>query len=133
MVKWIYLLLFISVNTSLADISQEVFTSPILGKWKFTEYIYEGKSLPLPNPHLNLFFEFNETGSDRLWWYRNNEDGFCERIGVYKYENEILEDQVVWVNPDNHLECAQHQDMKLGQNAKNKLHLKTTSFTYICL
>lgn len=55
MVKWIYLLLFISVNTSLADISQEVFTSPILGKWKFTEYIYEGKSLPLPNPHLNLF------------------------------------------------------------------------------
>ena len=115
------LLLLLSFNFSLAETVGEKDVSEIIGQWKFVEYIYEGKTLPLPNPNLNLYFEFNETGSDRLWWFRNNEPGFCERIGLFKYENELLEDQVVWVHPDNHVECSKHEDMRMGQNAKNKV------------
>ena len=93
----------------------------IIGRWKFTEYIYNGQTLPLPNPKLQLFFEFNQTGSNRLWWTRDNEPGFCERIGLYNFDGDTLEDQVVWVNPNNHIECAKHEDMIMGQIAKNKV------------
>ncbi|MCB9025249.1 MAG: hypothetical protein H6625_02955 [Bdellovibrionaceae bacterium] len=106
---------------SLAETAGENFSGDILGRWKFVEYIYEGQKLPIPNRNLNLLFEFHETKSNRLWWFRDNEPGFCERIGLYTYENETLTDNVVWVNPDNHVECSQHPDMRMGQIAKNKV------------
>jgi hypothetical protein len=116
-----FLILTLLTTFSLAASASENIDSEIIGKWKFSEYIYQDKNLPLPNPNLNLIFEFNKTGSNRLFWYRENEDGFCERIGLYTYTNLELTDEVVWTHPDNHVECSKDPDMILGKKTKNKV------------
>lgn len=103
----------------------------IVGQWKFTSVIYREEVRPPFNPHLNLYFEFFTTGTNRLWWNRSNEEGFCERFGLYNVIESQLHDHVVWVNPNNSAECAKDTDMQLGrksitpiENKNGKLYME---------
>lgn len=118
--KLIFFYCFLIINTtSLLVCASEDSSETLWGRWKFMEYIYENQRHPRLNPNLNLFFEFNETGSNRLWWYRDNEKGFCERVGMYQFDSQLLIDEVAWVHPQNQAECSQHPDMQMGQKATN--------------
>jgi len=98
----------------------------LIGHWQYTQYIYQGRTHPRPNPKLLLYFDFHKTGSNRIWWTRTNEDGFCERVGSYTYNTDRCEftDEVVWVNPNNNRECASDPDMQMGNIATSRLEKK---------
>ncbi len=91
--------------------------SSLHGKWKFTKFIYQGQEHPPLNPNLQLYFEFYKTGTNRLWWYRSDERGFCERIGIYSYQEDKLTDEIVWVNPQNNFDCSKDPDMQMGRKS----------------
>jgi hypothetical protein len=97
----------------------------IYGTWLHYRVIYKGVERDPFNPDLKLTYTFNSDGTDRLFWNRKGEEQrFCERQGNYTYENQILEDQVKWVNPANASECAQDPDMQLGKITKTPVVLK---------
>ncbi|GIL17751.1 MAG: hypothetical protein BroJett040_15020 [Oligoflexia bacterium] len=100
----------------------------ILGTWKNIGFIYQGEfRLPL-NPNLILLFEFHADGTNEIFWARQNEPGFCERKGKYSIIDHRLEDEVVWINPDNNIECSQDPDMRLGRKASNEIRFKDGKF-----
>ena len=98
----------------------------LIGYWLYDRYSYQGQEHPRPNPRLLLYFQFFETATNRIWWQRTNEEGFCERIGVYQYNPEActFTDTIVWVNPENNSECGSDPDMPLGRTATSRLELR---------
>lgn len=85
------------------------------GRWKMVAMNYRGQRIPPPNPHLHLFFEFTEVGLSRMFYWRDNENGFCENRSYYWFheENSMLSQRVVWLNPANRAECAHDPDMRI--------------------
>lgn len=102
----------------------------LLGLWLFTSLIYQGQPMPPPNPDLRIYYQFEDTGINTLHYYREGEQGFCERRAVFEYANQNLMQQVVWVHPENAPWCGQDLDMQLGYQSwspailqDGKLHL----------
>lgn len=95
----------------------------ILGMWLFTSLIYQGQSMPLPNPDLKIYYEFFADGTNTLYYHRKGEEGFCERRATFEFNNEQIAQEVVWVNPDNAIWCGQDTDMQLGYRSWNKARL----------
>lgn len=98
-------------------------TSTIIGAWKFSEIIYRGQTLPLPNPDLNLSWVFFKNGTARLYWDRGTSD-FCERFSTYQWKNDFLDEEVFAVNPGNALECQQDLDMQVGRKTHTPLDFR---------
>ena len=121
---WILSLYFLFISSSGLAFFQNESNSMILGKWKFVGYFYAGKFQEPPNPNLVLTFEFFENGVDLLHWHRTNEEGLCERKGNYTYDDQKLSDEVVWLNPDNVIECGRDPDMVLGKKLITPLRRK---------
>lgn len=100
----------------------------LLGLWLFTGLIYQGQPMPLPNPQLKIFFEFKNLGLNTLRYYREDEDGYCERKATYKFENSKLIQTVYWVNPKNASWCDDDPDMRLNQNSTSEAWLQQGKF-----
>ncbi|MFZ3231451.1 MAG: hypothetical protein WA160_14685 [Pseudobdellovibrio sp.] len=92
----------------------------IIGVWVFVAIIYRGELLPKPNPNLNIIFEFSQDQTNKIYYKRNDEAGFCERKATYNYQNNTLVQKNTWVNPDNQPSCAQDADMQLGYESSVK-------------
>ncbi len=95
----------------------------IFGSWQFYAYIYQGHEVPAPNPSLTQILEFGTDGVCRLYYKRDDESGFCERKSSYKFENNVLVQQILWVNPDNQSSCAQDPDMQIGRITTNNARI----------
>lgn len=95
--------------------------APLEGNWQFFKHIYQGKDHAPLNPHLVIQFEFLPDGTNRLFWTRRNEPGFCERRAYFEYDGEYIHQEVYWVNPENEMECGQDTDMQLGHKNTGKL------------
>jgi hypothetical protein len=95
----------------------------IVGHWKVEALILDGVRQPPFNPDLVLEFDFFPDGRSRLLWYRNDEDGFCEREGHYVFDGEHLSDEVTWVNPNNRRDCGSDPDMRLGRKTVTRAQL----------
>ena len=116
--------LLLSLNVYAAD--------ELIGTWKFTEYIYQGQTQPIPNPNLDLRFTFYKNGYSLLKWLRTDEEGICQRLGTYHLENQnALVQKTVWVDPENDVSCATDLEMHLGYETftpfefvNGHLHLK---------
>lgn len=100
----------------------------LIGLWLFTGLIYQGQQMPLPNPQLKIYYEFQDTGTNSLRYFRDGEEGFCERRAAYEYSGEDLVQQVVWVNPQNALWCNQDTDMQLGNKSWSKAWIDNGHF-----
>lgn len=91
--------------------------SPLSGVWQYDGFIYEQHRYPNPNPDLFLTFTFTD-GISRLFWRRNQESGFCERIADFSIDQNILHQKVTWTNPKNRSECAGDPDMRVGSDTQ---------------
>ncbi len=89
--------------------------------WQFTHVIYRGQTMPRPNPRLIMYFQFNGEGSSRLYWHRQDEEGFCESRSQYVYDKCYLHKEVVWYNPDSRAECKTDPDMREGNQTVSRL------------
>jgi hypothetical protein len=94
----------------------------ILGHWKFSEMIYRGQRVPLPNPDLNLNWTFFKNGTERLYWDRATPD-FCERFSYYNFVDSDLMLETFFLNPRNASDCSKDPDMQLGKKTKIKIEV----------
>lgn len=97
---------------------------PVLGRWLYDGFFYEGHRYPNPNPDLELEFHFRPDGVSRLYWERADEEGFCERLADYAIEGDLLRQKVTWVNPANASTCASDPDMRPGQQTVVPFEIK---------
>lgn len=89
--------------------------APVLGRWRYDGFFYDGNRYPNPNPDLDLEFQFREDGVSRLYWERKDEPGFCERLADYEVVGTELRQRVTWVNPENASSCGRDPDMQNGR------------------
>lgn len=89
----------------------------IIGVWLFSGLLYQGQTLPLPNPDLKLYFEFDASGSDILHYRRVGEVGQCRRKASYRFSGNELYQKIVWVDPENAVWCSQDPDMQMGRES----------------
>lgn len=92
----------------------------IVGIWLFTSIVYQGQEIPPPNPALKIYYEFSDTGTNTLRYYREGEHGFCERRAMYEFSGKFLTQEVVWVHPGNASWCNQDVDMRLGTRTSSE-------------
>lgn len=92
----------------------------IIGNWQAVGYFYNDDWIQPENLKTTLIFEFFEDGTNRLFWKLINDPRFCERKGKWTVSNGLLHDEVIWVNPDNGLDCGGDPDMQLGSKASSE-------------
>ncbi|ASD64459.1 hypothetical protein [Bdellovibrio bacteriovorus] len=86
----------------------------LLGIWIFVGLLYQGQELPPPNPALQIVYHFSSNTENTLRYWREGEQGFCERRAQYSLSQDQLYQKVVEVHPDNAPWCSQDSDMRLG-------------------
>jgi hypothetical protein len=107
------LIIIFTLLSSLANADEN-----ISGIWKYVGYSYQGVQQPLPNPALDLRFNFEKKQTSYLQWYYENEKGICQRQAYYEVQaGNWLYQRVTWVNPNNHISCAKDPDMQLGKES----------------
>jgi hypothetical protein len=94
------------------------------GQWRMTDMIYKGQEMPPPNPDLNLSWTFFENGTERLYWQRKDEEGFCERFANYHIGDNQIQEKVFAVNPLNKADCGTDPDMQVGRETFNKIEIQ---------
>lgn len=110
-----------SLFTFSAEAQQSQFLS---GEWRLAGMIYRGNEIPPLNPNLNLRWMFFSNGSERLYWDRKGETGFCERFAHYEIKNGKIFEKVFAVNPLNSPECAQDPDMQVGRQTFTDIEIQ---------
>ena len=93
----------------------------LIGTWSYDGYIYQDQRQPRPNPNLDLRFTFKNDGRVNLYWSRSNEIGFCEREAKYSLADNLLSQDIDWVNPQNMSECQNDLDMQLGRKSVTQI------------
>jgi hypothetical protein len=117
--KFIFTVLFF-LTLSQAQASGE--ESRLIGKWFYYKKIYGEIEMPEPpEATLRLYFEFSANGEERLYWWYEGQNVFCERKSVWEMRDSILYDRVTWVNPRNSNECGRDPDMQLGRETVSPL------------
>lgn len=99
-------------------------SASVIGDWKLTGFVYQDKPVPPFNPKLNLHFYFFENGTNRLFWNREDETGFCERFANYELTPGQIQQTVFAVNPNNRADCAVDKDMQIGPATVNKMDIE---------
>lgn len=105
-----------------------MFLNALIGVWLFTGLIFQGQDMPLPNPDLQIHYQFEEGGTNVLSYHRIGEQGFCERRAIYEFDGNTLIQQVTWLNPNNAPWCAQDPDMQIGYKSWSKAWLRDGKF-----
>jgi len=109
--------------------AKAVANSPIVGHWFYYKKIFRQIEMPEPpGATLRLHFEFHEDGTSRLYWWREGESDWCERLGQYKLVGSILEDKITWVNPRNTRDCDRDPDMQLGRVTRTPVSFEGGDF-----
>ncbi len=88
--------------------------SNLLGIWIFSAIFYQGQMMNPPNPHLHIFLTFQNESINEIYYYRDNENGFCRRTAEYRIENGMMTQKVISVDPDNKSECSLDTDMQMN-------------------
>ena len=104
------------------------FFESLVGIWLFTSVVYQGQEIPRPNPALKMYYEFSDTGTNTLRYYRDGEQGFCERRSAYEFSGNVLTQEVVWVHPGNASWCDQDVDMRVGTRTRSNAWLSQGRF-----
>ncbi|MCX7675700.1 MAG: hypothetical protein N2Z70_07720, partial [Bdellovibrionaceae bacterium] len=113
-ISWLFILLVIGMEPA-----QSLETKhPIYGSWQWSHLLYNGQELPRPNPKLRIQFDFNAGGTSRLYWEREGQTGFCERLAQFSIQGDTLVEMITWVNPNNAAECARDPDMQAGRMSR---------------
>ncbi|MFN3455358.1 MAG: hypothetical protein ACK41T_10400 [Pseudobdellovibrio sp.] len=101
--------------------------SSLLGVWLFTQIIYQGQLMDRPNQNLKLYYIFNSEVQNEIYYYRDNENGYCKRLANYNIiseKNLYIEQTVIETDAQNNSECALDTDMQIGNYSKTQFEIK---------
>lgn len=92
----------------------------LIGIWMYASLIYQGQPIPRPNEALKMYFTFENNYTNEIFYYRENERGFCRRKANYKLENGMLHQTITSVDENNADFCSQDSDMQMGASSTVK-------------
>ncbi len=121
--KRTFCIIFLASLISLNAFSDDSIPPWIFGNWKFIGFFYQNQFKAPLNPNLNIIFHFESDGTDYLYWNRTGEPGFCERKGHFSISGTNYNDEVLWTNPHNAIDCSQDPDMQVGKKTSTEIEL----------
>lgn len=95
----------------------------LVGIWVYAALIYQGKPIPPPNPDLKIYYSFETEQTNEIFYYRNNEKGFCKRKAEYKIVGSEIQQTVISTDEGNADFCSQDTDMQIGNFSKTKFEV----------
>lgn len=102
-------------------------TQSLFGRWLYVGFSYQGQIYPPLDSDLILHFEFTEDGLSHLEWSWTNSLMNCSRRAVYAHDKNIIDQWVVWSDPQNTSTCNKDPDMKVGSRSQTPYSLKDNS------
>lgn len=112
-------ILYLIVAIFLTSLRAEAIPPSIIGHWLYYKKIYEGVEYPEgPNATLRLHFIFFENGESHLYWWHEGLDDHCSRKAKFKVVEDKIEEEIIWVDPNNTADCSYDPDMQMGKKAK---------------
>ena len=100
----------------------------LIGIWFYTSLIYHGTEMPRPNEALKIYFTFENTSINEVFYYREGEHGTCRRKATYSVDGDKLIQKVISVDDANADFCGQDPDMQLGHESVTKFYIKNEKF-----
>lgn len=91
--------------------------SSIIGIWLFTAVLYQGHLMDPPNPDLHLYYTFMSETRNEVYYYRNDEKGYCKRWADYNATTDHIEQTVVELDPTNNDSCSGDSDMIMNAHS----------------
>jgi hypothetical protein len=90
--------------------------SGLEGRWDYEAKILRGVEYPRrPTDTIWLRWEFSAEGQSLLSWGDELLDDHCARRAKFTAVGGILEERVIWVDPENSFSCSYDPDMQLGR------------------
>jgi hypothetical protein len=96
----------------------------LIGAWLYASLIYQGVPMNKPNPDLIMSISFISDTTNEIYYYRNNETGFCKRTAAYIVADGILRQEVIAVDENNASFCSQDTDMQIGNVSNTPYEVK---------
>lgn len=96
----------------------------LIGVWLYASLIYQGKPMDRPDPALIMKISFLSSTTNEIFYYRNNEVGFCKRTATYYVKDGMLHQEIIAVDPNNADYCSQDTDMQMGQVSATPFEVK---------
>jgi hypothetical protein len=108
-------------GTAFAD-----FTPPVIvGHWLFYMKVYQGQEMPEPpQASLQMHFDFTAAGESTLSWRHTVDTDHCLRKAIYRIVGSVLEEEVVWLDPENTMDCSSDPDMQLGKKSRTPFYFR---------
>lgn len=91
--------------------------SSLLGIWIFSAVIYQGHLMDPPNPNLKLYYSFLSETRNEIYYYRDDEKGYCKRWAEYNADGQNIEQTVIEVDPINNNSCSDDSDMVMNTHS----------------
>jgi hypothetical protein len=91
--------------------------SSLLGIWLFSAVLYQGHLMNPPNPNLKLYYSFLSQTRNEIYYYREDEKGYCKRWAEYAADQHFVEQTVVEVDPQNNNSCSGDSDMLMNSHS----------------
>ena len=97
--------------------------SSLLGIWIFSAVFYQGHLMDPPNPNLKLYYSFLSQTRNEIYYYRDDEKGYCKRWAEYKADVQNIEQTVVEVDSQNNSVCSNDSDMLMNTHSVVKYEI----------
>lgn len=105
--------------------------SDITGHWQYEYFNHRGTDYPVDKSSLDLKFTFNSDGTGELKWERRNVNIKCERKSIFEVrDGNTLYQKVTWLNPDNHVSCAEDKDMQQDSESLTRFDISGNVLTF---
>ena len=92
----------------------------LIGIWLYTSLIYQGQPIARPDPSLKMYYSFNSSTENEIYYSHTSEIGFCHRKANYSLENGNIVQKIVSVDEHNADFCGGDPDMQLGGESKTE-------------
>jgi len=109
----------------------------LLGSWSFFGFIYRGEEMAPINPKLHIEMSFRADGENSLVYWREDEEGLCERKAKYEisdcspdgdFQSCQLYQKVIWLNPKNRSDCSKDPDMQMDKESWSAISVSKEEF-----
>ena len=98
--------------------------SQIIGLWMYTGLIFQGQPIAKPSPDLVIYFQFINETDNNLFYFRQDQRGYCERQATYSIDGNLLKQKITSANPDNADVCSADPDMQIGGLSSTRFEIK---------
>lgn len=97
--------------------------SQLIGLWMYTGLIFHGVPIEKPSPELVIYFQFTSQTENSLFYFRQEQRGFCERTAQYTIKNNYLAQTVKSTHEENADVCSSDPDMQIGKYSMTRYEI----------